>query len=73
MYSGTRHAYCYAPEWATTNCVEHNSWNATASLNIRNEIVDDIKRQCTGTPRIYEEHRSAPTSGPAGHPPFDPS
>jgi hypothetical protein len=47
---------CYAPEWAITNYVEHNFWNNTASLNIRNEIVDDIKGQRTGTPAIYEEH-----------------
>jgi hypothetical protein len=25
-------------------------------LNIRNEVVDDIKGQRTGTPGIYEEH-----------------
>jgi hypothetical protein len=55
-YSGVRHAYCYAPEWAITNYVEHNFWHDTASLNIRNEIVDDIKGQRTGTPGIYEEH-----------------
>jgi len=47
---------CYAPEWAITNYVEHNFWHNTASLNIRNEIVDDIKGQRTGTPAIYEEH-----------------
>ena len=55
-YTGNRAAYCYAPEWAVTNYVEHNFWNNTASLNIRNEIVDDIKGQRTGTPGIYEEH-----------------
>jgi hypothetical protein len=47
---------CYAPEWAITNYVEHNFWNNTASLNIRNEYVDDIKGQRTGTPAAYEEH-----------------
>jgi hypothetical protein len=47
---------CYAPEWAFTNYVEHNFWKNTASLNIRNEVVDDIKGQRTGTPAIYEEH-----------------
>ena len=47
---------CYAPEWAITNYVEHNFWNNTASLNIRNEYVDDIKGQRTGTPAKYEEH-----------------
>jgi hypothetical protein len=47
---------CYAPEWAITNYVEHNFMHNQASLNIRNEIVDDIKGQRTGTPAIYEEH-----------------
>jgi Putative beta-barrel porin-2, OmpL-like. bbp2 len=55
-YSGPRSAYCYAPEWAITNYVEHNFWNNTASLNMRSEIVDDIKGQRTGTPGIFEEH-----------------
>lgn len=55
-YAGTRSARCYAPEWAITNYVEHNFWNNTASLNIRNELVDDIKGQRTGTPGFYEEH-----------------
>jgi hypothetical protein len=49
-------ARCYAPEFAFTNYVEHNFWNNTASLNIRNEFVNDIKGQRTGTPAIYEEH-----------------
>jgi hypothetical protein len=47
---------CYAPEWAITNYVEHNFWNNEASFNIRNEYVDDIKGQRTGTPAKYEEH-----------------
>jgi hypothetical protein len=47
---------CFAPEWALTNYLEHNFWKNTASLNIRNEVVDDIKGQRTGTPAIYEEH-----------------
>lgn len=55
-YTGTHAAYCYAPEWAITNYVEHNFWHDTASLNIRNEVVDDIKGQRTGTPGYYEEH-----------------
>ncbi len=49
-------ARCFAPEWAFTNYIEHNFWKNTASLNIRNEVVDDIKGQRTGTPAIYEEH-----------------
>lgn len=55
-YAGTRHAYCYAPEWAITNYLEDSFGNNRASLNIRNEIVNDIKGQRTGTPGIYEEH-----------------
>ena len=55
-FTGTRKAYCYAPEWAMTNYIEHNFWNNTASLNIRNEIVNDIKGQRTGTPGYFEEH-----------------
>jgi hypothetical protein len=54
--ASTQSARCFAPEWATTNYVEHNFWHNTASLNIRNEVVDDIKGQRTGTPAIYEEH-----------------
>jgi hypothetical protein len=49
-------ARCFAPEVAITNYVEHNFWHNTASLNIRNEFVDDIKGQRTGTPAKYEEH-----------------
>jgi hypothetical protein len=55
-FTGKRATYCYAPEWAITNYVEHNFWNNAASLNIRSEVVDDIKGQRTGTPGIYEEH-----------------
>ncbi|MGA2649355.1 MAG: outer membrane beta-barrel protein [Terracidiphilus sp.] len=55
-YTGARATYCYAPEWAITNYIEHNFWNNTASLNIRSEVVDDIKGQRTGTPAIFEEH-----------------
>jgi hypothetical protein len=49
-------AVCYAQEWAVTNYVEHNFWHNQASLNIRNEVVNDIKGQRTGTPGYYEEH-----------------
>jgi hypothetical protein len=55
-FTGARAAYCYAPEWAITNYVEHNFWNNTASLNMRSELVDDIKGQRTGTPGLFEEH-----------------
>jgi hypothetical protein len=47
---------CFAPEWAITNYIEHSFWKNEASLNIRNEIVNDIKGQRTGTPAYYEEH-----------------
>ncbi len=47
---------CYAPEWAITNYVERSFWKNQASLNIRNEVVNDIKGQRTGTPAYYEEH-----------------
>lgn len=49
-------ARCFAPEWAITNYLEHNFMHNQASLNIRNEYVDDIKGQRTGTPAKYEEH-----------------
>jgi hypothetical protein len=49
-------ARCYAPEVAFTNYIEHSFWNNTASLNIRNEWVNDIRGQRTGTPAKYEEH-----------------
>lgn len=47
---------CFAPEWAIVNYLEHNFMHNQASLNIRNEIVNDIKGQRTGTPGTYEEH-----------------
>jgi hypothetical protein len=47
---------CFAPEWAITNYLEHSFWKNQASLNIRNEVVNDIKGQRTGTPAYYEEH-----------------
>ena len=49
-------ARCLANEWAVTNYLEHDFAKHQASLNIRNEVVDDIKGQRTGTPGIYEEH-----------------
>jgi hypothetical protein len=55
-FTGPHASYCYAPEWAMTNYVEHNFWNNAASLNMRSEIVNDIKGQRTGTPGIFEEH-----------------
>ncbi len=56
LLASAQPARCYAPEWAITNYVEHSFWKNSASLNIRTEVVDDIKGQRTGTPGIYEEH-----------------
>lgn len=56
LAASKQQARCFAPELAITNYVEHNFWHNTASLNIRNEWVDDIKGQRTGTPAKYEEH-----------------
>ncbi|WP_176441877.1 TonB-dependent receptor [Granulicella rosea] len=47
---------CLAPEYALVNYVEHNFWHNTASLNIRNEFMNDMKGQRTGTPAVFEEH-----------------
>jgi hypothetical protein len=55
-YTGQHHSRCFAPEWAVTNYLEHDFLKNTASLNIRNEVVDDLKGQRTGTPALYEEH-----------------
>jgi Putative beta-barrel porin-2, OmpL-like. bbp2 len=49
-------ARCFAPEWAIVNYVEHEFNHNQASLSIRNEFVDDIKGQRTGTPGKYEEN-----------------
>jgi hypothetical protein len=49
-------ARCYAPDVAVTNYIEHNFWHNEASLNIRNEFVNDMVGQRTGTPGKYEEH-----------------
>lgn len=54
--SANQPARCYAPEWAIANYLEHDFWHHSASLNIRNEIVDDIRGQRTGTPGKFEEH-----------------
>jgi Putative beta-barrel porin-2, OmpL-like. bbp2/Carboxypeptidase regulatory-like domain len=56
LSSSNQPAECFAQEWAVTNYVEHNFWHNEASLNIRNEVVNDIKGQRTGTPGYYEEH-----------------
>jgi hypothetical protein len=44
------------PRRGTPAPLEHSFMHNEASLNIRNEYVDDIKGQRTGTPARYEEH-----------------
>jgi len=46
---------CFAPETAVVNYVEHE-FNIHNYLSVRNEFVDDIKGQRTGTPTMYSEH-----------------
>ncbi len=48
--------HCYAPDYAVVNYVEHEFDNHHASLNIRNEFVDDIRGQRTGVATKYSEH-----------------
>ncbi len=49
-------ARCLANEWALTNYIEHDFSHHQASLNIRNEVVNDMRGQRTGTPGYFEEH-----------------
>ncbi len=46
---------CFAPATAITNYVERE-FNAHNYLSIRNEFLDDVKGQRTGTPTKYSEH-----------------
>lgn len=46
---------CFAPEVAVVNYVEHEI-NTHNYISIRNEFVDDIKGQRTGTATTYSEH-----------------
>ena len=55
-YCNPNAEHCYAPDWAIVNYVEHEFDHHHASLNIRNEFVDDIKGQRTGTATKYSEH-----------------
>jgi hypothetical protein len=48
--------HCYAPDWAMVNYIEHEFDNHHASFSIRNEFVDDIKGQRSGTATKYSEH-----------------
>jgi hypothetical protein len=46
---------CYAPEWAVVNYVEKEI-NPKNYISIRNEYLDDIVGQRTGTKSRYSEH-----------------
>ena len=48
--------HCYAPDYAAVNYIEHEWNNYHTSLTIRNEYVDDLKGQRTGTATRYSEH-----------------
>ena len=47
---------CYAPSAAFVNYMERDFNHHHDSLNIRNEVVDDIRGQRTGYKTIYSEH-----------------
>ncbi len=47
---------CYAPSVALLNYTERDFNHHHDSLNIRNEIVDDVRGQRTGFKTIYSEH-----------------
>jgi hypothetical protein len=46
---------CYAPEWAILNYLEKQV-NPKNYISIRNEFVDDLVGQRTGTKTRYSEH-----------------
>jgi hypothetical protein len=48
--------HCFAPDYAIVNYVAHEFNHHHSSLIIRNEFVDDIKGQRTGTATRYSEH-----------------
>ncbi len=48
--------HCYAPDYAIVNYVEHEFNHHHTSLTIRNEFVDDLKGQRTGSKTKYSEH-----------------
>jgi Putative beta-barrel porin-2, OmpL-like. bbp2 len=55
-YCNPADEHCFAPDYAIVNYLEHEFDHHHASLNIRNEFVDDIKGQRTGTATRYSEH-----------------
>jgi Putative beta-barrel porin-2, OmpL-like. bbp2/Carboxypeptidase regulatory-like domain len=48
--------HCFAPDYAIVNYIEHEFNNHHSSLTIRNEYVDDLKGQRTGSKTKYSEH-----------------
>ena len=48
--------HCFAPDYAIVNYIEHEFNNHHSSLTIRNEYVDDLKGQRTGSKTRYSEH-----------------
>lgn len=48
--------HCYAPDFAIVNYLAHEFNNHHSALILRNEFVDDIKGQRTGSKTRYSEH-----------------
>ena len=48
--------HCFAPDYAIVNYIEHEFNHHHSSLTIRNEYVDDLKGQRTGSKTRYTEH-----------------
>ena len=48
--------HCFAPEYAIVNYVAHEFNHHHSALIIRNEFVDDLKGQRTGSKTRYSEH-----------------
>jgi len=48
--------HCFAPDYAIVNYIEHEFNHHHTSLTIRNEFVNDLKGQRTGSKTRYSEH-----------------
>jgi hypothetical protein len=48
--------HCFAPSYAIVNYLEHEFNHHHSSLSIRNEFVNDLKGQRTGSKTRYTEH-----------------
>ncbi len=55
-YCNPSASHCFAPDYAIVNYIEHEFNNHHSSFTIRNEMVNDLKGQRTGTPTVYSEH-----------------